>query len=52
MHGVGLEVFPGSTGRGREVGKGRKGRGGGCIHEQDISVQMMRSPSGLLRETG
>lgn len=46
MHGFGLEVFPGSTGRGREVGKGRKGRGG------DISVQMMRSPSGLLRETG
>lgn len=41
---VGLEVSPGSPGRGREVGKGRKGRDRGCIHEQGISVQMLRSP--------
>ena len=47
---LGLEVFPGSPGRGREVVKGRKGRDRGCIHEQGISVQMLRSPSGLLRD--
>lgn len=44
MHVVGLEAFPGSTGRGKEVGKGRKGRDRGCTHEQDISIQMVRSP--------